>query len=146
MLEQLRKHRRIEVHTDLSNLEKVLIWFEKNHTSLVPENMVMQCKTALAEGFTNAVRHAHRDLPDSTPIEIEVILEERTLEMRIWDFGQPFDFESKLQSLLQETFEPLEKPNGRGLIFMHRLTDELSYTRTSDKRNCLSMRKKMVDD
>lgn len=146
MLEQLRKPRRIEVHSDLINLEKVLAWFEKNHISLVPEDLLWQCETALAEGFTNAVRHAHRGLPEHTPIEIEVTLEGRCLEMRIWDCGEPFDFDSKLQSLLQETFGPLEKPNGRGLIFMHRLTDELSYTRTSDRRNCLLMRKKLVDE
>ncbi|NEO49184.1 MAG: ATP-binding protein, partial [Moorea sp. SIO4A3] len=41
----------------------------------------------------------------------------------------------------QEDYDPLEKEGGRGLMFMNQLTDEVSYQRLSDQRNCLLMRK-----
>jgi len=144
MPEQPLKRSRIQVGTDLNALAEVLQWFEQFNISLVPGEIWWQCQTALAEGFTNAVRHAHHNLPPETSIDIEVAILPHCLEMRIWDDGQPFDLESKLQALSQQVLDPLEKENGRGLIFMHQLTDEISYTRTEDQRNCLLMRRNLL--
>ncbi|MDY7015920.1 MAG: ATP-binding protein, partial [Cyanobacteriota bacterium] len=35
------------------------------------------------------------------------------------------------------------KEGGRGLLFIQQLTDEMSYIRTRDRRNCLIMRKNL---
>lgn len=140
---QLPQRSHLQVRTDLNALSEVLQWFEQFNLPSFPANLWWQCQTALAEGFTNAVRHAHCHLPDTTPIDIEVEIRDRYLEMRIWDWGKPFDLEAKLEAICQEPFDPLEKENGRGLIFMKKLTDEVCYTRTPDQRNCLLMRKKI---
>jgi len=132
----------LQVKTDLNAVTEVLQWFEKFTSSLLPQQMASKCQLALVEGFTNAVRHAHHDLPPTTPIDLELKIFPDFLEMRIWDQGPPFDFQSKLQSLCQEECDPLEKEGGRGLIFMQQLTDELSYARLDDERNCLMMRKR----
>lgn len=131
----------LQVRTDLKALAEVLQWFEQFNLPCFPANLWWQCQTALAEGFTNAVRHAHNGLPESTPIDIDVEICDHYLEIRIWDWGKPFDLEAKLASISQEPFDTLEKENGRGLIFMRKLTDEVCYTRTPDQRNCLLMRK-----
>jgi serine/threonine-protein kinase RsbW len=63
--------------------------------------------------------------------------------MRIWDQGEPFDFQAKLKESLcqKEKFDPLEQEGGRGLIFMYQLMDEVDYIRLPDQRNCLLLRK-----
>lgn len=144
--EQPLKRSRLQVKTDLYELAEVLQWLEQEiySISLLPRDQWWQYQTALAEGFTNAVRHAHEGLPPSTPIDIEVKVFPTYLEIEIWDYGPGFDLEATLKSRY-------EKPNedgtdyaegGRGLIFMHQLTNELFYTRTAQERNCLVMRKK----
>ncbi|NEQ21359.1 MAG: ATP-binding protein [Microcoleus sp. SIO2G3] len=132
----------LQVKTDLTAVTEVLQWFEEFTSSLLPQQLGSECQLALVEGFTNAVRHAHHDLPPTTPIDLELKIFPDFLEMRIWDHGPPFDFQAKLQSLCQEEYDPLEKEGGRGLIFMKQLTDELSYARLDDDRNCLLMRKR----
>ncbi|MBE9125096.1 MULTISPECIES: ATP-binding protein [unclassified Coleofasciculus] len=131
----------LQVETDLNAVKEVLQWFEQFVSPRWPKDFWWGCQVALEEGFTNAVRHAHRHLPPTTPIELELKVFANRLEMRIWDRGEPFDLLTKLQVLCQEKCNPLEKEDGRGLIFMYRFTDELSYQRLSDQRNCLLMLK-----
>jgi serine/threonine-protein kinase RsbW len=137
---------RLQVETDLNAVtEVVLPWFEEFTSPVLSQPFCSQCQLAFVEGFTNAVRHAHQGLPATTPIDLELKLFADSLDMRIWDHGQPFDFEAKLQEKLQELcgeeYDPLDQEGGRGLLFMHELTDELSYLRQPDERNCLLMRK-----
>lgn len=139
---------RLEVLTDLNALSQVLVWFETDAAPLLPEKIYWECKLAVAEGFTNAVRHAHQGLPSTTPIKLEVIFFTQYLEMKIWDKGKPFDLISKLkhQIKLHKNFDPKKDDvpeSGRGLIWMKELTDELNYIRTPDQRNCLFMVKKL---
>ncbi len=138
------KQDRLEVETDLHAVTKVLQWFEDFTKPMLPQTFQSQCQLAFVEGFTNAVRHAHHNLPPTTPIELELKVFPDSLEMRIWDQGQPFDLQAKLQEALdhQKDLDPLEEVGGRGLIFMHQLMDELAYLRVENERNCLLMRKR----
>jgi len=135
------KQSHLRLETDLRAVEEVLQWFEQFAPPLLPEQVWQQSQIALVEGFTNAVRHAHQSLPQTTLIEIELKLFSDCLEIRIWDQGQPFDLYGKLEALCHEDCDPLEKEGGRGLMFIQQLTDELSYQRLDDQRNCLFMRK-----
>lgn len=135
------KRSHLQVKSDLYALAQVLQWLEDEIYSLLPRDRWWQYQTALAEGFTNAVRHAHHDLPPTTEIEIEVTVFPSYVEIKIWDYGPPFDLEAKLQSRYENpNGNPLDE-GGRGLIFMHQLTNELLYVRIGDNRNCLIMRK-----
>ena len=133
----------LQVKTELEDLEEVLQWFESLIFPAIPQKMGWQCEVALVEAFTNAVRHAHQNLPKNTPIDLEVKLFPNFLEMRIWDRGKPFDLKAKLQTTKQET-NSLEKEGGRGLQFINKLTDELQYLNLPNRRNCLVMRKKYL--
>lgn len=135
------KQYHLQVKTELEDLKEVLQWFEGLVFPLVPQKMGWQCEVALVEAFTNAVRHAHQNLPKNTPIDLEVELQPNFLEMRIWDRGQPFDFKAKLLKGEQEA-SSIEKEGGRGLQFIKKLTDELQYLNLPNHRNCLVMRKK----
>jgi len=64
----------LRVDTTLDALDQVLTWFESFRNAGIPDPIWAECQLALVEGFTNAVRHAHRALPESTPIDIEPLL------------------------------------------------------------------------
>ncbi|MGB3693057.1 MAG: ATP-binding protein [Spirulinaceae cyanobacterium] len=122
--------------TDLKLLDNVLSWFDPFKPSSVSLKYWLECKLALAEGFTNAVRHAHRGLPTDELIEIEVTLYNDHLEMRIWDCGPPFDLTAHLNNLLEKK-DNQWAGGGRGLEILQKISDCLSYTRIDDSRNCL---------
>ena len=141
--EKLVKQSCLQVKTEIEALNLIFQWFERITKNLLPEQAYWQCQVALSEGFTNTVLHAHQDLPSITTIDLEVSLFPHWLEIRIWDWGQPFDLENQLKSPVPTDRDSLEKETGRGLQLMKHFTDNLQYLRMSDQRNCLIMRKKI---
>ena len=133
--EELLQSFQLQVHTQPNDLSQVLSWFETLRQPSIPPNVWLECQTALAEGFDNAFRHAHKGLPSETPINIEATIFSQSIELRIWDYGSDFDLEEHIQQLPDEVDEMAE--GGRGVSIMQRIADHLSYTRTPDNRNCL---------
>ncbi|MEO0373195.1 MAG: anti-sigma regulatory factor [Cyanobacteria bacterium P01_A01_bin.17] len=130
------KHHHLRVSTNLKNLSTILDWLNQiDHVSL-SEMDWLRCQIALAEGFTNAVRHAHRGLPVETPIDIEVKIAPEYLELYVWDQGPFFDLR---QQLAKMPLEDRESDRGRGLIIMDQVADRLSYERLHDVKNYLRM-------
>ncbi len=130
-------HTHLKVSSDLTVLNQVQKWFEEfclHHISELSwsENQLYRLNLALAEGFTNAVRHAHQNLPSDTPIEIELFLGCDRIEIRIWDHGNPFD-----PSGLIEPEPGTLREGGYGWFLLRRLADQVVYERTADQRNCL---------
>ncbi|MEB3358238.1 MAG: anti-sigma regulatory factor [Synechococcales bacterium] len=125
----------LQTPTDLNALAQVLTWFDQFRASKMPPPIWLQCQLALAEGFTNAVRHAHRGLPVDTPIDIEVKVGDHCSEIRIWDYGPGFDFDDYLAHASDRVDKNAE--GGRGLGLMKQISSSLSYSRIDDQRNCL---------
>ncbi|MEO0408161.1 MAG: anti-sigma regulatory factor [Cyanobacteria bacterium P01_A01_bin.135] len=125
----------IQVDTDLNALPRVLSWFDQFQDPVLPHAVWLPSQLALAEGFTNAVRHAHKDKPKDTPIEIEIRIYDAAFEIRIWDYGSGFDFDRQIAQAAQKLNQ--EAAGGRGLGLMKRIADTLGYYQTSDDRNCL---------
>jgi serine/threonine-protein kinase RsbW len=127
----------LTVRTDLTVLNQVQEWFKlfclRNRSkSRWLENQLYPLNLALAEGFTNAVRHAHQKLPSETTIDIELSLWDDRIEIRIWDHGQPFD-----PNLLEEPKPGTLRKGGYGWFLLRRLADQVLYERSLDGRNCL---------
>jgi len=143
--EQPKEYFNLQVNSDLKALGYVLEWFSTISQSTLSADCFLQCKIMLAEGFTNAVRHAHKNYPPQTIINLELYFYQNYLEIKIWDCGQPFNLKEKLDSLLNEkqTNSILElAEGGRGLQFINGLADHFFYIRDSQKqRNCLIMQK-----
>jgi serine/threonine-protein kinase RsbW len=133
-LNNLKKLRK-QVLTDLKALDEVLAWFNQLEQPSIPKKVWLQCQLALAEGFTNAVRHAHKNLSSDVPIDLEVTLFPEHLEICIWDQGQPFDLEQRLQNL--DRFVDEKAGSGRGIAILYKIADKITYTRTDNNRNCL---------
>lgn len=128
---------RLKVNSDLSVQAKVQQWFEQ----LCSDHICQKYNTnrqfhrlnlALAEGFSNAVRHAHQELPSETIIEIELAISDEQIEIRIWDQGKPFD-----PDILEEPEPGTLCEGGYGWFLLRRLADQVVYERCKDGRNCL---------
>jgi len=96
-------NQQIQLNSDINAVAQVLSCLEHLDPLPIPEGVLHQCKLAVVEGFTNAVRHAHKNLPRETPIELEITVFNDRLEIKIWDRGKPFDFQAKLKEKLLET-------------------------------------------
>lgn len=135
----------LRVNSDLDVLNQVLKWFEQFWVKYLakriwPENQLYRLQLALAEGFTNAVRHAHQGLPPETPIDLEIVLWEDRLEIRIWDGGKPFD----PNTLEEPKPGELREGGGYGWFLLRRLADRVIYERYADSRNCLLIVKQLL--
>jgi serine/threonine-protein kinase RsbW len=131
----------LSVQSDLKSLATVLNWFEQLKPLFQNETLWLQCEIALAEGFTNAVRHAHRQRSRETPVKLQAKVLSDRLELCIWDQGSPFDLINYLQSLPEKSSRDAE--GGRGLQLLRVIADALSYTRTDDNQNCLRIIKSL---
>lgn len=128
----------IQTATDPTALKSVLVWFDQFRVAPVPYPLWLQCQLALIEGFTNAVRHAHAELPKSTPVYLEVSISHRTIDIRIWDQGPGFDLNAVLKTKLK-THSPHDE-GGRGLKIMYLVADQISY-HPDERGNCLHLHK-----
>ncbi|MGH2412180.1 MAG: ATP-binding protein, partial [Microcystaceae cyanobacterium] len=116
-----------KVESDLKALDQVLSHFDQLHQSWIPRKDWLQCQLALAEGFTNTVRHAHKDLPTDMLIEVEITLSEQSLEIRIWDYGSFFDLTEFLKIIAARNNQLTG--HGQGIPILHKIAAHLSYSR-----------------
>jgi serine/threonine-protein kinase RsbW len=127
----------IKFISDLTVLSQLHQWFEQNCSNYISQidsskHPFYHLNLALTEGFTNAVRHAHQELPPETPIEIELRIRDKRIEIRIWDQGKPFDPTTVVEPEPGTLCE-----GGYGWFLLRRLADQVVYERCPDGRNCL---------
>jgi serine/threonine-protein kinase RsbW len=96
----------LQVNTELNDLTRVLEWFEQLQDLSIPNEVWWQFQLALAEGFTNAVRHAHKNLPVETPVQLEITVFDGCWELKVWDCGPRFDFDAKLNEIIAAERKP----------------------------------------
>lgn len=139
----------IQVNSDIYALAKLQEWFLQLQ-KLLPKSTLMQCNLVLVEIFTNVVSYAHAGMPEETPIDIEITINEteKFLELRIWDYGEAFDVRSEIERVSKEAeqnkdFESVDDipTGGRGLFIAHTIADDIRYETTVDGRNCFVMSK-----
>lgn len=79
--EQFLESFQLTVNTDFNALSQVLSWFETLSQPRIPNSVWLECQTVLAEGFDNAISHAHKNLPPETPITLEVSIFTQSIEL-----------------------------------------------------------------
>lgn len=127
----------LTVKSELKLLNLVQQWFEQFSGKYLfqlgwTDSQLYRLNLALAEGFTNAVRHAHHALPPETAIDIDLSLWNDRLEIRIWDRGKPFNPDA-----IAEPEPGTLQVGGYGWFLLRRLADRVVYERETDGRNCL---------
>jgi serine/threonine-protein kinase RsbW len=80
----------------LEETQALLDWFERSRPPGVDPMLWIQAQTALVEGFTNAVRHAHGHLACPPPVEVTLEITPAHLKLHIRDQGGPFDISAAL--------------------------------------------------
>ena len=128
-------HYSLSIESSLAKLVDVLGWFESCHSSRIPVASWLSIKIALAEAFTNAVRHAHAHLPPQTPVEVSMTISPTKLKFEVIDRGKQFDLLAHLAR--SPTMPDVHATHGRGLHLLANIADRLDYQRLSDDRNCL---------
>ncbi len=132
----------LQVPSDLKALDDVLNWFEVFKADIASQRDWMECQLALTEAFTNVVLHAHKHLPSTTPVEIQLRLSGAVLELSVWDQGIPFDLMGYLAALPQRV--NTENEGGRGLFLIKAIASEIGYIQDAQGRNGLVIRKHLV--
>ncbi|MBD2204663.1 anti-sigma regulatory factor [Calothrix sp. FACHB-1219] len=142
-------HSALQVASDLDEMAIVVEWFDQFNSKHLPYQMWIEGQTALLEGFTNVVRHAHSHLSSQTPVDLAATIDSKSFQIYIWDCGDIFDLEAVLEELNQQTsngsFNPLDREAHWGCIFLLRLKRDygwtVSYTREAGDKNCLLLKK-----
>ncbi|NJN76653.1 MAG: hypothetical protein HC796_11375 [Synechococcaceae cyanobacterium RL_1_2] len=93
------KQLKFSIPSDLDALGNLLATFNSLKMDFIPEQDWLESQLALAEAFTNAVRHAHKNLDSSTQIEINIQIFRSYLEIYVWDHGESFDLIGLLEVL-----------------------------------------------
>ena len=136
----------LEISTDLSEINRVLQWFEEFEHKNLAADMLWKIRIALIEGFTNAVRHAHENKPESTPIIIDGFLYAKKLEIHIWDCGEAFDLAELINTVEKKYPNPEEHDAHWGGTIFRKLTLEHGWVihyqcskNSEADRNCLTL-------
>ncbi|MBE9012964.1 anti-sigma regulatory factor [Pseudanabaenaceae cyanobacterium LEGE 13415] len=134
---------RLIAQTDLTAISRILSWFAAFQRAPVSQAIWLQGQIALVEGFTNAVQHAHEQLPKQTPIKLEAGIYSDRLEIRVWDQGSPFDLAALIDRVEQEYPEPLEHEAHWGASLFKKLRDQhswqIDYLCSHEGQNCLKL-------
>ncbi len=134
----------MEFEAKLSNLHRMIDWIRmQTDTSSFSSFELRKFEIAIEEALVNIIRHAYRE--NNGKIIISVAIEsEKVIEVKIEDFGVPFNPIEKRKPIDREL--PLEKREvgGLGLSFMHEFMDEIIYERQGGK-NLLILRKFIPD-
>jgi serine/threonine-protein kinase RsbW len=136
---------RLIVQSNIHVLTQVQDWFERfcarySSQQFWLKSQLYPLRLALIEGLSNAVRHAHHDLPTETAIEIDLALWDDRIEIRIWDRGEPFD-----PNAIEEPQPGTLRQGGYGWFLLRRLADHVVYERDTNGRNCLLIVKYRVN-
>ena len=97
---------------------------------------------AVREGVANAIKHGNGEDPDKlVNVELSVAGEEAVISVA--DCGTGFEPQEVADPLAPEN---LLKPSGRGIFYMRRFMDEVSYRFDPDGGTVLLMRKRIGAD
>lgn len=90
------------------------------------EALAYHLNLVLTEATVNAIKHGNYSDPKDT-VRITIQIQEKELNIKVYDHGQGFD----LESVPLPDFEH-PKENGMGIFFIRTLMDSVTYTRQGD--------------
>jgi serine/threonine-protein kinase RsbW len=97
---------------------------------------------AVREAVANAIKHGNR-LDPGKRVDVAVEVSEGTVEIRVSDEGEGFEPEEVRDPLAPEN---LMRTNGRGIFYMRRFMDEVSYDFGPAGGTIVTLRKRIAVD
>jgi serine/threonine-protein kinase RsbW len=109
--------------SSLEATQSLLDWFERQQPAGLDPLLWIQAKTALVEGFTNAVRHAHGPLVPPPSVKVSLSLTPTHLQLHIHDQGVPFDITNAWANVARTP----DQDSNWGLIMLCRLHRDFGW-------------------
>ncbi len=96
--------------------------------------------TALREAIANAIRHGHRIRPEES-VRVDFRIDAKRLFITVRDHGDGFD-----PSVIPDPREAenILKPCGRGIFYMRRFMDEVTFRREPSGGTMVSMSRRLI--
>jgi serine/threonine-protein kinase RsbW len=95
---------------------------------------------AVREAVANAIKHGNRQDPDKR-VDVAVLIDSEAVEIAVADEGSGFDPSTVRDPLAPEN---LFRTNGRGIFYMRRFMDEVSYGSTASGGTLVRLRKRFA--
>ncbi len=134
------KEQHLTLPCDVANVPRLAAFIDQIcEAAGVDMGTAMQVNLAAEEAVVNVMNYAY---PPGTEGTVEVIAKasDGSLTLTIEDSGTPFDPTAKADA--DTTLEAEDRPiGGLGIHLVRQLMDSVSYKRTDDGRNILSMTK-----
>lgn len=89
-----------------------------------PEASKFALRLAIEEAVSNAFRHGHKGLPESTPVHFDWTVNEVEVHLRVRDKGPGFNPSEVPDPTLEGN---IEVPSGRGLLLMRAYMASIDY-------------------
>jgi serine/threonine-protein kinase RsbW len=99
---------------------------------------------AVDEACTNIIKHAYQNAPDKE-IEIRIVREKNTFEVRIFDKGKSFD-PALLRNPDLKEFLAQHRRGGLGVYLMKKLVDDVEYHFVPGHSNEVRLKKNLPKD
>lgn len=96
---------------------------------------------AIDEALANIVEHAETPDGEAVTIDIEVSADQHVFKVIIKDRAQPYDPTSREEVDLKAHYLA-GKRDGLGVHLMQKIMDEVNYSYTPERENCLTMIRK----
>ncbi len=128
---------RLVLHTDGKDLSLLEGFIEQvTRRAHLSEHEASRLRLAVEEAVTNVISYAH-----ATSIVLDSEVRDSVLSLTLTDDGQPFD---PTTAPMADTSVPADQraEGGLGILFIHRMSDALSYQRSNGK-NILTIKKKI---
>jgi serine/threonine-protein kinase RsbW len=115
----------VEVPQDRAQIDRVmrelLAAMERRQYN---ESSRFAVRLAMEEAISNAFRHGHQGMPETTPIRVDYRLGDKELTVTVEDQGPGFDPKGVPDPTLDEN---LELPSGRGLVLIRAYMSDVRY-------------------
>ena len=122
-----------ELHDDPERIRQVEArLLEQIESQGYPEASVFAIRLAFEEAVLNALRHGHKEIPDS-PVTVRWKVTPERLTLRVEDQGPGFSFEELPDPTAPEN---LEQPHGRGVMLMRAYMTRVSF---NDRGNVVTL-------
>lgn len=95
---------------------------------------------AVREAVANAIKHGNR-MDAAKRVEVDVALNSRTVEIRVADEGRGFDPDGVKDPLAPEN---RFRADGRGIFYMRKFMDEVSYSFGPGGGTVVTLRKRLA--
>ncbi|MBP5483118.1 MAG: ATP-binding protein [Bacteroidales bacterium] len=135
--------RHLILHNDIQQIPQLADFVEAvADAAKLDVALTMSINLALEEAVSNVIMYAYPKGSDGL-VDIEAIVRKDSLQFIVSDNGIPFDPTAAPEADISLNLD--ERPiGGLGIFLVRNIMDEVTYTRSDDGKNILTMTKKLA--